>query len=255
MDWLTRRPRTGRTHHPVLADHPYVVLELLNSSTTDLPIDSPGCLIRDLDSDGRHRNDDAQAIGFLCGDASSQDDIDNGFSSLAILCFYVRHPVLNLRVLPVPIPDGQPDAGDDLWLAGLHDVLASPSLANGDISDTPLDVHDFAGSGPVHIASRFGALARSLMLGPRITENTVGERGGAIHLKPCNPFKCTIYEWRLFNSTPNTPYKLPAARLDSGMNDRRGRSSSAAADLRGLVVRGPVHPASSSIGSPARTCA
>ncbi|RYP64557.1 hypothetical protein DL770_009166 [Monosporascus sp. CRB-9-2] len=143
----------------------------------------------------------------------------------------------------------------DLSLAGLHNVLASPSLANSDIPDIlyaafgmtfvtatamilagamlergrlwpsmlfllcwttfvyyvlayfewnpngwlhRLGVYDFAGSGPVHIAAGFGALAWSLMLGPRITENTVGERKGAIRFKPHNPFLVgfgTVFIW------------------------------------------------------------
>ncbi|RYP85988.1 hypothetical protein DL769_000851 [Monosporascus sp. CRB-8-3] len=143
----------------------------------------------------------------------------------------------------------------DLSLAGLHNVLASPSLANSDIPDIlyaafgmtfvtatamilagamlergrlwpsmlfllcwttfvyyvlayfewnpngwlyKLGVYDFAGSGPVHIASGFGALAWSLMLGPRVTENTVGERRRAIHFKPHNPFLVgfgTVFIW------------------------------------------------------------
>ncbi|KAL6244172.1 hypothetical protein RBB50_009042 [Rhinocladiella similis] len=156
----------------------------------------------------------------------------------------------------------------DLSLAGLHNVLAAPSLANADIPDIlyacfgftfvtatamilagamlergrlwpsmlfllcwttfvyyilaywewnpsgwlyNLGVYDFAGSGPVHIASGFSALAWSLMLGPRISEHTSGERAKIIHFKPHNPFlvgigTCFIwFGWFAFNgaSTAN----------------------------------------------------
>jgi ammonium transporter, Amt family len=47
-----------------------------------------------------------------------------------------------------------------------------------------LGVYDFAGSGPVHIASGFSALAWSLMLGPRITDSTIATRKHGIHFKP-----------------------------------------------------------------------
>ncbi|KAJ9501401.1 hypothetical protein LTR99_004550 [Exophiala xenobiotica] len=157
----------------------------------------------------------------------------------------------------------------NLSLAGLHNVLASPSLANADIPDIlyaaygftfvtatamilagamlergrlwpsmlfllcwttfvyyvlayfewnpngwlyKLGVYDFAGSGPVHIASGFSALAWSLMLGPRISEHSAGERAKIVkHYKPHNPFlvgmgTCFIwFGWFAFNgaSTAN----------------------------------------------------
>ncbi|KLU81069.1 hypothetical protein MAPG_00164 [Magnaporthiopsis poae ATCC 64411] len=144
----------------------------------------------------------------------------------------------------------------NLSLAGLHNVLASPSLANSDIPDIlyacfgftfvtvtamilagamlergrlfpsmafllcwttfvyyilafwewnpkgwlyRFGVYDFAGSGPVHIASGFSALAWSMMLGPRLTENTAATRKrAAIHFKPHNPFLVglgTVFIW------------------------------------------------------------
>lgn len=129
----------------------------------------------------------------------------------------------------------------DLSKAGLHTVLAYPSLANSDIPDIlyaafgftfvtatamilagamlergrlwpsmvfllcwttfvyyilayfewnpsgwlyNLGLYDYAGSGPVHIASGFSALAWSMMLGPRIQDSTATERRKAIHYKP-----------------------------------------------------------------------
>lgn len=77
-----------------------------------------------------------------------------------------------------------------------------------------LGAYDFAGSGPVHIASGFGALAWSLMLGPRIgSHTTVGERRRAavIQNKPHNPFLVGLgtvmiwFGWYAFNgaSTAN----------------------------------------------------
>ncbi|KIV93704.1 hypothetical protein PV10_04900 [Exophiala mesophila] len=74
-----------------------------------------------------------------------------------------------------------------------------------------LGVLDFAGSGPVHIASGFSALAWSLMLGPRLNEHSKEERQKIIHTKPHNPFlvgigTCFIwFGWFAFNgaSTAN----------------------------------------------------
>lgn len=70
-----------------------------------------------------------------------------------------------------------------------------------------LGVYDFAGSGPVHIASGFSALAWSLMLGPRVGEHslTAGQRQKMVHFKPHNPFlvgigTCFIwFGWFAFN--------------------------------------------------------
>lgn len=152
----------------------------------------------------------------------------------------------------------------NLSLAGLHNVLGQPSLANSDIPDLlyacfgftfvtatamilagamlergrlfpsmlfllcwttfvyyvlayfewnpsgwlyQLGVLDFAGSGPVHIASGFAALAWSLMLGPRLSEHSKEERQKIIHTKPHNPFlvgigTCFIwFGWFAFNGT------------------------------------------------------
>ncbi|CAK1358732.1 unnamed protein product [Cercospora beticola] len=156
----------------------------------------------------------------------------------------------------------------NMSLAGLHNVLASPSLANTDIPDLlyacfgftfvtatamilagamlergrlwpsmlfllcwttfvyyvlayfewnpngwlyKLGVLDFAGSGPVHIASGFSALAWSMMLGPRISDTTTTDRRKIIHHKPHNPFLVGLgtiliwFGWFAFNggSTAN----------------------------------------------------
>ncbi|KAI5925417.1 ammonium transporter AmtB-like domain-containing protein [Camillea tinctor] len=161
----------------------------------------------------------------------------------------------------------------DLSLAGLHNVLAAPSLANPDIPDIlyaafgctfvtatamilagamlergrlwpsmvfllcwttfvyyilaywewnpngwlyNLGVYDFAGSGPVHIASGFGALAWSMMLGPRLGDGDAPssreERRKALHrFKPHSPFLVGLgtvliwFGWYAFNgaSTAN----------------------------------------------------
>ncbi|KAI0007069.1 ammonium transporter [Xylariaceae sp. FL0662B] len=74
-----------------------------------------------------------------------------------------------------------------------------------------LGAYDFAGSGPVHIASGFGALAWALMLGPRITDDSATSRRKAIHFKPHDPFLVGIgtvfiwFGWYSFNgaSTAN----------------------------------------------------
>ncbi|KAI1077080.1 ammonium transporter [Whalleya microplaca] len=61
-----------------------------------------------------------------------------------------------------------------------------------------LGAYDFAGSGPVHIASGFGALAWSLMLGPRVENSTAASRKKAVHFKPHNPFLVglgTVFIW------------------------------------------------------------
>ncbi|TEA18236.1 Ammonium transporter 1 [Colletotrichum sidae] len=71
-----------------------------------------------------------------------------------------------------------------------------------------LGLYDFAGSGPVHIASGFGALAWSMMLGPRIGDD--GKKY-APHFKPHNPLLMVLgtiliwFGWFAFNgaSTAN----------------------------------------------------
>ncbi|KAH6884187.1 ammonium transporter AmtB-like domain-containing protein [Thelonectria olida] len=155
----------------------------------------------------------------------------------------------------------------DMSLAGFHNVLASPSLANTDIPDIlyaafgftfvtatamilagamlergrlwpsmvfllcwttfvyymlaywewnpsgwlyKLGLYDFAGSGPVHIASGFGALAWSMMLGPRISDKEAEEKK-KVHFRPHNPLLMCIgtvfiwFGWFAFNgaSTAN----------------------------------------------------
>ncbi|KAK4653416.1 hypothetical protein QC762_507100 [Podospora pseudocomata] len=79
-----------------------------------------------------------------------------------------------------------------------------------------LGLYDFAGSGPVHIASGFGALAWSMMLGPRLNEHgvapTVSDRKSKLaHYKPHSPLLMCIgtvfiwFGWFAFNgaSTAN----------------------------------------------------
>jgi Amt family ammonium transporter len=156
----------------------------------------------------------------------------------------------------------------DLSLAGLHNVLAYPSLANTDIPDIlyacfgftfvtctamilagamlergrlwpsmlfllcwttfvyyvlayfewnpngwlyKLGVYDFAGSGPVHIASGFSALAWALMLGRRKDPHKESLHHKMPHFKPHNPFLVGLgtiliwFGWFAFNgaSTAN----------------------------------------------------
>ncbi|KAK3317565.1 ammonium transporter AmtB-like domain-containing protein [Cercophora scortea] len=143
----------------------------------------------------------------------------------------------------------------DMSLAGLHNVLAQPSLANSNIPDIlyaafgmtfvsctamilagamlergrllpsmffllcwttfvyyilaywewnpsgwlyKLGLYDFAGSGPVHIASGFGALAWSLMLGPRLSDNGTPAPKKMVSHKPHSPLlMClgTVFIW------------------------------------------------------------
>lgn len=79
-----------------------------------------------------------------------------------------------------------------------------------------LGLYDFAGSGPVHIASGFGALAWSMMLGPRLKEDgtvpTASDRKSKLaHHKPHSPLLMCIgtvfiwFGWFAFNgaSTAN----------------------------------------------------
>jgi len=77
-----------------------------------------------------------------------------------------------------------------------------------------LGLYDFAGSGPVHIASGFGALAWSMMLGPRLHEesSTASDRKSKLaHYKPHSPLLMCIgtvfiwFGWFAFNgaSTAN----------------------------------------------------
>ncbi|KAF2732161.1 ammonium transporter [Polyplosphaeria fusca] len=156
----------------------------------------------------------------------------------------------------------------DLSLAGLHNVLAQPSLANPDIPDIlyacfgftfvtatamilagamlergrllpsmlfllcwttfvyyvlayfewnpngwlyKLGVLDFAGSGPVHIASGFSALAWSIMLGRRKDPHGESVHEKIPHFRPHNPFLVGLgtiliwFGWFAFNgaSTAN----------------------------------------------------
>lgn len=156
----------------------------------------------------------------------------------------------------------------DLSLAGLHNVLGYPSLANSDVPDIlyacfgftfvtatamilagamlergrmwpsmvfllcwttfvyyvlayfewnpngwlyKLGVYDFAGSGPVHIASGFSALAWAVMLGPRKDPNGESIHHKIPHFKPHNPFLVGLgtiliwFGWFAFNgaSTAN----------------------------------------------------
>ncbi|KAI7338811.1 ammonium transporter [Hortaea werneckii] len=74
-----------------------------------------------------------------------------------------------------------------------------------------LGVLDFAGSGPVHIASGFGALAWSMLLGPRLSDSPLSSRKKIAHFKPHNPTLLTLgtiliwFGWFAFNggSTAN----------------------------------------------------
>ncbi|KAG5785889.1 hypothetical protein H9Q73_000470 [Fusarium xylarioides] len=74
-----------------------------------------------------------------------------------------------------------------------------------------LGLYDFAGSGPVHIASGFGALAWSFMLGPRLPDASITDRKAAVHYKPHNPLLMVLgtvliwFGWFAFNggSTAN----------------------------------------------------
>ncbi|KAM7195044.1 putative ammonium transporter [Rhypophila sp. PSN 637] len=72
-----------------------------------------------------------------------------------------------------------------------------------------MGLYDFAGSGPVHIASGFSALAWSMMLGPRLSDhdhNTVADRKSKlVHHKPHSPLLMCIgtcfiwFGWFAFN--------------------------------------------------------
>ncbi|CAM1501467.1 Fc.00g034510.m01.CDS01 [Cosmosporella sp. VM-42] len=73
-----------------------------------------------------------------------------------------------------------------------------------------LGLYDFAGSGPVHIASGFGALAWSMMLGKRIPDSMTDQKR-LVYSKPHNPLLMCIgtvfiwFGWFAFNgaSTAN----------------------------------------------------
>ncbi|KAK1981908.1 ammonium transporter [Colletotrichum cereale] len=74
-----------------------------------------------------------------------------------------------------------------------------------------LGLYDFAGSGPVHIASGFGALAWSMMLGPRIDDSGSAKKRQMPHYKAHDPLLVTLgtvliwFGWFAFNggSTAN----------------------------------------------------
>jgi Amt family ammonium transporter len=72
-----------------------------------------------------------------------------------------------------------------------------------------LGVYDFAGSGPVHIASGFSALAWALMLGKRKDAHAEGNlcKKGGVAFRPHNPFLVGLgtiliwFGWFAFNGT------------------------------------------------------
>ncbi|KAK1781466.1 ammonium transporter AmtB-like domain-containing protein [Copromyces sp. CBS 386.78] len=75
-------------------------------------------------------------------------------------------------------------------------------------------VNDFAGSGPVHIASGFGALAWSMMLGPRVTDTDAVGREKFAHHKPhspllmCHGTAFIWFGWSAFNGTSTANLSL-----------------------------------------------
>jgi Amt family ammonium transporter len=70
-----------------------------------------------------------------------------------------------------------------------------------------LGVYDFAGSGPVHIASGFSALAWAVMLGPRVDPHKESHHPRMPHFRPHNPFLVGLgtiliwFGWYAFNGT------------------------------------------------------
>jgi Amt family ammonium transporter len=68
-----------------------------------------------------------------------------------------------------------------------------------------LGVYDFAGSGPVHIASGFSALAWAVMLGPRVDPHKESHHPKIPHFRPHNPFLVGLgtiliwFGWFAFN--------------------------------------------------------
>jgi Amt family ammonium transporter len=70
-----------------------------------------------------------------------------------------------------------------------------------------LGVYDFAGSGPVHIASGFSALAWAIMLGPRHDPHKESFHPKIPHFRPHNPFLVGLgtiliwFGWYAFNGT------------------------------------------------------
>jgi Amt family ammonium transporter len=71
-----------------------------------------------------------------------------------------------------------------------------------------LGVYDFAGSGPVHIASGFSALAWAVMLGPRVDPHKESHHPKIPHFRPHNPFLVGLgtiliwFGWYAFNGKP-----------------------------------------------------
>jgi Amt family ammonium transporter len=68
-----------------------------------------------------------------------------------------------------------------------------------------LGVYDFAGSGPVHIATGFSALAWSMMLGPRLDPHGESKHSKVWHFRGHNPFRVGLgtiliwFGWFAFN--------------------------------------------------------
>ncbi|KAL6862620.1 hypothetical protein ACO1O0_002857 [Amphichorda felina] len=88
-----------------------------------------------------------------------------------------------------------------------------------------LGVLDFAGSGPVHIASGFGALAWSLMLGRRHDPHGESHDARLPHFRPHNPFLVGLgtvfiwFGWLAFNgaSTANLSIRSVYAVLNTNL--------------------------------------
>ena len=88
-----------------------------------------------------------------------------------------------------------------------------------------LGVLDFAGSGPVHIASGFGALAWAMMLGKRLDPNKESHDPRIPHFKGHNPFLVAIgtiliwFGWLAFNgaSTANLSIRSIYAVLNTNL--------------------------------------
>ncbi|PKS11131.1 hypothetical protein jhhlp_002892 [Lomentospora prolificans] len=93
-----------------------------------------------------------------------------------------------------------------------------------------LGVLDFAGSGPVHIASGFGALAWSLMLGKRKDPFQESHHPRLPHFKPHNPFLVGIgtifiwFGWLAFNgaSTANLSIRSIYAVMNTNLSASGG---------------------------------
>ncbi|KAJ1333856.1 ammonium transporter [Microdochium nivale] len=111
-----------------------------------------------------------------------------------------------------------------------------------------LGVYDFAGSGPVHIASGFGALAWSLMLGPRVQPGNnekdgadIGSSSSSSNSHTKEEAAAAVGNGGAAATTATTKTTTPTATSTTGGNEMTSGSSSHEKTITGVAVNQPQH--------------